>query len=245
MAMAFEFRLPQFTGSDKEQLAQLRNYLYQFIPKLEWALNTIDTGDGAIMQTEATARKTVQTTASFDAEVAFDVLKPLIIKSADIVQAYYEEINTRLESKYVAESDFGTFIEENAQEISRNATDIEQILSNMQTILTDIENLNFTLAEVNAYIRSGMLYHDEDGVPVYGLEIGQRNSIDGEEVFSKFARFTAEKLSFYDQNGTEVGYISDHKLCITHVQIKGSLQRGGYKEFIDADGGIITKWVGW
>lgn len=39
--MAFEFRLPQFTGSDKEQLAQIKSYLYQFIPKLEWALNTL------------------------------------------------------------------------------------------------------------------------------------------------------------------------------------------------------------
>ena len=39
--MAFEFRLPQFTGSDHEQLAQMKSYLYQFIPKLEWALNTL------------------------------------------------------------------------------------------------------------------------------------------------------------------------------------------------------------
>ncbi len=39
--MAFEFRLPQFSGSDQEQLAQIKSYLYQFIPKLEWALNTL------------------------------------------------------------------------------------------------------------------------------------------------------------------------------------------------------------
>ena len=39
--MAFEFRLPQFTGNDSEQLAQIKSYLYQFIPKLEWALNTL------------------------------------------------------------------------------------------------------------------------------------------------------------------------------------------------------------
>jgi hypothetical protein len=126
-----------------------------------------------------------------------------------------------------------------------SALDIEQLFSNMQTILTDIENLNFTLAEVNAHIKSGLLYYDEDSIPVYGLEIGQKNTIDGEEVFSKFARFTADRLSFYDQNDMEVAYISDYKLYITHVQIKGSLQEGGYKDFVDDDGGIITRWVGW
>lgn len=39
--MAFQFRLPQFSGSDKEQLAQIKSYLYQFILELEWALNTL------------------------------------------------------------------------------------------------------------------------------------------------------------------------------------------------------------
>jgi hypothetical protein len=81
-------------------------------------------------------------------------------------------------------------------------------------------------------------------VPVYGVEIGQKNSIDGEDVFNKYARFTSDRLSFYDQNDTEIAYISDYKLYIRNVEIEGSLQEGGYKDFIDANGGILTKWVG-
>ena len=108
----------------------------------------------------------------------------------------------------------------------------------------DIETLEHSLIKVSANIKSGLLYYDDSGVPMYGVEVGQKTSIDGEEVFRKFARFTADRLSFYDQNDNEVAYISDYKLYITHVEIKGSLKEGGYKDFVTDDGGIVTKWVG-
>lgn len=241
-----ELRFPSITGSDKEQLAQIRSYLYQLIPQLQFELSKIgETNTTTATETKKTPGTTSQSTSSIDAEVAFSALKPLIIKSAEIVQAYYEKISSMLVGEYVAQSDFGTFTEQTEQRLNQSSTKIEQLFSDLQSIFTDVENLNFTLAEVNAHIRSGLLYYDVDGVPVYGLEIGQKNTIDGAEVFNKFARFTADRLSFYDQNDTEVAYISDYKLYITNIQIKGSLQEGGYKDFVDADGGIITRWVGW
>jgi hypothetical protein len=234
--------MPNINGTDREQLAQIRSYLYQLIPQLQWALSNATVPQNYIAP--QAQRSTAVASTSFDTETAFDALKPLIIKSADIVTAFYEEINTRLEGMYAAKSDFGTFTEQTSQSISQNSTEIEQCFSDLQQIVTDIATLNFTLAEVNAHIRTGLLYYD-GGIPVYGLEIGQKNNVDGEEVFNKFARFTADRLSFYDQNDTEVAYISDYKLYITDVQIKGSLQEGGYKDFVDANGGIITRWVGW
>lgn len=244
--MSVDFRLPNITGTDREQLAQIRSYLYQFVPQLQWALNNLgNTGTvNYVVQQAPRTSSTSSQGSSFDAEVAFGSLKPLIIKSADIVQAYYEEISSRLSGQYVAESDFGVFREDTEQKISQSSTDIEQAFSNIQQILTAIDNLNFTLAEANAYIRSGHLCYDDNSIPVYGLEIGQDNTIDGVKVFSKFARFTADRLSFYDQNDTEVAYISDYKLYINDVQIRGSLQEGGYKDFVNSSGGIVTKWVG-
>lgn len=240
-----ELRMPNINApTEREQLAQIRSYLYQFVPQLQWALNNLNTSSASNYVVKQSPQSIASKPQSLDPEVAFDALKPLIIKSADIVQAYYEEISSRLEGLYTAESDFGTFKEQTEQTLSKSSTDIEQAFANLQQIITDIENLNFTLADVNAHIRSGLLYYDENEVPVYGLEIGQKNTIDGVEVFNKFARFTADRLSFYDQNDTEVAYISDYKLYITHVQIRGSLQEGGYKDFVDANGGIVTKWVG-
>lgn len=240
--MGFDFRYPNITGKTvNEQMVQVGNYLHQLVDQLQWALNSIETSQGNIV---SSTPKSVATTAktTVDSQTTFDAIKPFIIKSADIVEAYYEEINRRLVGEYVAESDFGVFKEQTVQDIETNSTEIEQFYTNLQEIITDIENINFTLLEVNAHIKSGLLYTDEDGVPVYGLEIGQRNTIDGEEVFNKYARFTSDRLSFYDQNDTEVAYISDYKLYITHVEITGSVIGGGFQ--LNLSKGLTLKYVG-
>lgn len=241
--MGLDLRMPNINGAtEREMLAQIRSYLYQFVPQLQWALNNLETPSSSQVTQQIIKEKVASTPVS--AESTFNAIKSLIIKSADIVQAYYDEINSRLEGLYVAESDFGTYVEQTSQEIKQTSTDIEQLFTNLQAIVTDIENVSHTLVEVNAHIKTGLLYHDDDGIPVHGLEIGQSNTVDGEEVFNKFARFTANRLSFYDQNDTEVAYVSDYKLYIRNVEIKGSFQEGGYKDFIDSNGGIVTKWVG-
>lgn len=242
--MGIELRLPNIKGNDREQLAQIRSYLYQLTEQLQWALNNVNASSTnyVVQKIPSGASSGMQIAPTgLDAEVTFDALKPLIIKSADIIEAYYEEINSRLEGEYVAESDFGTFIEQTVQEIDQSSTDTEQLFTNVQKIFTDIDNLNFILAEVNAHIKSGLLYYD-NGLPVYGLEIGQKNTVDGEEVFNRFARFTSDRLSFYDQNDTEIAYISDYKLYITNAEVTGTLKLGGY--LIDTTKGLSFKWVG-
>ena len=82
----------------------------------------------------------------------------------------------------------------------------------------------------------------ENEIPVYGIEVGQRNTVNGVEVFNKFARFTADRLSFYDQSGEEVAYISDFKLYITNAEVTGTLKLGGF--LIDTSKGFTLKWAG-
>ena len=94
----------------------------------------------------------------------------------------------------------------------------------------------------SAHIKSGYLYDDENGFPVYGLEIGQKSTANGMEVFNKFARFTSGKLSFYDANDVEVAYISDYRLYINDAQINGTLTLGGYR--VDTSDGLIFRWIG-
>ena len=101
------------------------------------------------------------------------------------------------------------------------------------------------LVSVQAYIRSGLLYTDTStGLPVYGVEVGQTNNVNGVEVYNKYARFTSEKLSFYDRNDNEVAYISDKKLFITDAEITGSFKQGGFVDTQLANKSIVTKWVG-
>lgn len=242
--MGLELRLPNITGTtEREQLAQIKSYLIQLVPQLQWALSTLDTSSAANKVTTHTSQNVVIEKKEKDAETTFNELKALIIKSADIVDAYYEEINRRLSGLYVTESDFGTFVEETEQSITENSTEIERTFTNAQEILTDVETLSLTLAEVNAHIKSGILYYVA-GIPVYGIEIGQTNTSEGEEDFNKFARFTSDRLSFYDQSGGEVAYVSDLRLYIRNVEIVSSLRLGGYVDYVGEDGSIVTKWVG-
>lgn len=236
-----ELRLPNIKGNDKEQLVQIRSYLYQLTEQLQWALNNISTSTPTYITQEIPRATASSSQQSFDSEVAFDELKPLIIKSADIVEAYYDEISTKLEGLYVAESDFGTFVEATEQTINQTSLGVEQSFKNIQQILTDVENLNFALAEVNAHINSGILYYD-NGIPIYGIEIGQKTVVDGVEVFDKFARFTSDRLSFYDQNGGEVAYLSDYKLYITNADVTRTLKLGAYE--IDTTQGFRVKYIG-
>ena len=405
-------RLPNMKGkTEREQLKEMQSYMYQLVEQLQFALNTIESSQNT--STEVKSQMPVRiiqstpmaSTMSLDRsrglseeQATFQAIKPLIIKSADIINAYYEEINTRLESLYVAQSDFGAFAEKTSQDIEATSTDTTQKFNNIQVIITgldskagslesnlldiseefsytqrdiininsnietigshvenlggslseldtevkavgetvvvidselktvggnvgaldtnlksvetdlqdtkvgidstvkqlsdevgvidsdlqgvkagvesgikdlsdevgkvdskiedaksaigsdidklkkSLDDLNYILVEVNANIKSGLIDYDDNGIPIYGLEIGQKNTINGVEVFNKFARFSAGRLSFYDNNGTEVAYISDYKLYITHAEVTGTLKLGGY--LVDTSNGVTFKWVG-
>lgn len=120
----------------------------------------------------------------------------------------------------------------------------EEAGNDLKNIKDEIENIKYIIVDVNAYIKSGLLYNDTNGLPVYGLEIGQRNNVNGVEIFNKFARFTSDRLSFYDQNDTEVAYISDKKLYISDVEVLRSFKIGGIKKIVLSSGDVVKKWVG-
>lgn len=240
--MSYDFRVPQITASTPEQkIVQIHSYLFQLSEQLRYAFGEVEREEQVIIR-QLNGNRSGDIASSEQAQNTFNSIKALIIKSADIVDAYYEEINRRLEGVYVAESEFGIYSEKTTQDIKENSEGIQRLFSNVQEISTDLEEIAEALIEVNAYIKSGLLDHDESGVPIYGIEIGQDNTIDGEKVFSKFARFTASRLSFYDQNDVEVAYISDYRLYITDAQISGNLFLGKY--VIDSSDGLLFKWAG-
>ena len=242
--MSANLRLPNITAkTDDEKLKQVQGYLYQLVQELNWAFDNVG-GSRSSKQSVELSKASGGIVESAEAQSAFNDIKSLIIKSADIVNAYYDSINARLKGIYVSQSDFGSYTEETDAIINANSTSIEQIYTNIQTILTDIANLEHSQIEANAYINSGLLFYDEQGVPVYGLEVGQRNVIDGVEVFNKYAQFTASKLAFYDSNDNEVAYVSDKKLYITHVEVTESFQEGGFIDIVMDTKDIVTKWVG-
>lgn len=239
-----DIRLPNITASTEAgKLKQMQSYMYQLVEQLNWALNNIDSTSTA---TTVKASTTASTALDKDDPISqFNSIKGLIIKSADIVNAYYEKIDSllKLSGQYVAQSDFGTFEEYTNNLVSGTDKQLRQELVSKQSIYDENGNIKAELL-VNGHIYSGIIEYAKDGEAIVGIEIGQTTNRNGTESFTKFARFTADRLSFYDINNKEVAYISDYKLYITHVEIKGSLKEGGYEDTVTADGGIVTKWVG-
>lgn len=242
--MSVQFKTPNITGrTDHEKLAQMQTYLYQMAKQLQWAFETVQVG------TYSDNMPRVQQTgggsgSSDDPTKTFNSIKALIIKSADIVHAYQQKLEQSFAGVYVAQSDFGTYSQETNQRIETNSAEIAQFFTNLQTITTAVEGLERMVIGVNAYINSGELYTDDNGVPIYGIEVGQRTEVDGVQVFNKYARFTANKLSFYDANDNEVAYISDYKLYITNVEVTGSYRIGHLVDMVQSDGSVIRKYIG-
>ena len=102
--MSVKLRYPDF---DIPGLQRVRSYLYQIVDELNIALASVETQtqETKAMVVSATSGKSADETA----QSSFNSIKSLIIKSADVVNAYYDVINKRLEGSYVAQSDFGTY----------------------------------------------------------------------------------------------------------------------------------------
>lgn len=251
--MGVDLRLPNIHGSDREQLVQMRSYLYQLVGELQWALNNVSVGSQSVVVQTRSGATVPSASHSSDIETTFSALKPLIIKSADIARAYYEEIDSllSLEGSYVAESDFGKFVQETGLKVSANSTSITQNYKNYQSIETDIGKVKNDLSSetvarenafksVEAYIKMGLL-DNVDGTDVYGVEIKQVDGI-GTETVNKSARFTAGMLSLYDAQGKQRVVIEDQTCKMPSVEIKDNAKLG--KFMLDFEGGVRLKWVG-
>ena len=157
------------------------------------------------------------------------------------------DINKDLQDSKVAMNDGIQGVQERVTGVNALLEDAKaQLKGSLDDLAIYVTGLKEVIVGVSAYLKSGLLYTTEGGIPVYGLEVGQsvRDEVSGTEVFRKYARFTAEKLSFYDSNGFEAAYISDKKLYIKMAEITVSFKIGGLMDLVMANGDVVTKWVG-
>lgn len=236
--MSIDIRLPNITGTTEvEQLQQIRSYLYQLAPQLNWALSTLEAKGSSEVAVQKTGTTAVTADKDKDRLDNFNELKHLIIKSADIVNAYYEEINKRLEGHYIAESDFGTYYKDASAEITANYEQVRLDFDSLQGIISQ-DGKDTLLRSTTAYIKLGIIAEESNGDPVNGIEIGQTNS--GES--KKFAQFTARTLTFYNSSGTKLATFGDEGMVVPRAKIEGNLTIGKY--VIDTSNGIAFKWAG-
>ena len=230
-------RLPNITApTESGQLAQMRSYLYQFAEELQWALNTLETGSTEAVTLKNSVGKIVEQTEEAKAMDTFNSLKPLIIKSADIVEAYYDKIDEliNLSGKYVAQSEYGKYTKETNNRI--DATD-NYIQQNIYTK----EAIDDMFIENQGYIKYGVVGSNNET----GIEIGDYTSTDTSE-HKRFARYTSAGVELFDgESGGDnvpVATISKKKITITSAEFTSEVKMGHYR--VDLSNGIAFKWEG-
>ena len=236
------FPPPNLTAEDNGQLLyQMKNYLSCLYRDLNRALSALES-QAVVLPVSVASTQNSQSSQSVQAGPGFESLKALILRSADIVQSYADGAEKLLSGKFVAKSSFGTYQEEISRQILETANLTQENLNSIRTIFDTLDQVVSTRESVG-YLRMGELEIDSEGFPVVGLEVGQTRLEDNVPVFSKFARFTPQRLSFYDEQGQEAAWLSGQVLCIQKAQIHGQLQVGSFVTSV-ASNGLVTRYVG-
>ena len=146
-----DIRYPNITGTtEAAQLQQIKSYLRQLVDQLNMTLK--DANGGAVMGYNSAMRGAVQNEVGekTDPIADFNAIKALIIKSADIITAYYEEINDllHLSGEFVAESVFGTYKEETSAIINASNERIQSLVTKTEEIDSDVDMLRVSQSEL-------------------------------------------------------------------------------------------------
>ncbi len=238
--MSIDIRYPNITAKDEAgQITQVKSYLHQLVEQLNWAINSMEVGGAVVVDAKGRLAPVAEAEKE-DPVSTFNSIKALIIKSADIVKAYEDTIISNFNGKYFADSDFGTYIEETNRKVEENSKGVNEVYTNVQTITGALGELEEETRATNAYIKRGLLGYDDNGNAIYGVEVGETTESGA---FLRYARFMADKLSFYDAGGNEVAYIGAGCLYVVGKTVfLGEIQLGYYKT--DTSDGLAFTWIG-
>ncbi len=243
-----QLRYPEINAkSPSEQIKQISSFLRQLVDTLNIGIAPSEESD---TQTVVRGSKMPPVASSSSGEKTaketFDGIKGMIIKSADIIDAYYEEMNKSFSGQYIAQSEFGKYVEETGLDIIINSQEIQQLFSKTESIYPADESKSVKIINSNAVVTVGVVDKTSDGYDAYGIKIGQITTNEyGQAVEKMYATYTSEGVTLYDGSGNATAKLIDGELIAERVSIRGSIKIGGYREYIGSDGSIIDRWEGW
>jgi hypothetical protein len=239
--MQVDLRQPLIQGSDKEQLAQIKSYLFQLREQLQWAFEHVESAEGGQNNTTVVNQIVSTPTGTQDPQETFASIKNLIIKSADIIDAYSEKFNERFVSQSKYQSEFGTFKTEAEASILVNAGNItveQKRIDTLSDVYQNEENVA-VIAKSSGFIKTGFL-----GDSKYGVEIGQRIETESGKQLRGSARFVTTGVEFDDENGTKSAWLTRNRLHANEVEAVKKQIMGGFVDEVDENGDVTTRWVG-
>lgn len=214
------------------QLKQVKDYLFLLADKL----NLQDNSAEKVFQ-EVSKAIDAEAVATTDNEQAAKLreyanLKALIIKTGEYAVTHSEEISKVFNSSFGANSDFGKYYEELERRVTENAQGVEDLFT--YTAGINNENGNFGVG-TKQFIKSGLLYYDENQIPVFGVGVGVLSTVATEEdevidlKQNRLATFAADEIAFWD-NGNKVAYISGNAINFPAANIRGGSIHIGEEE---------------
>lgn len=240
---------PVLSGAAETQLRQVYAYLFRLSEHLNLALGQLHTDSSNAAQVVG------KQTEPSEAAKTYNALRALIVNTAEVVRSEMDTIESTLRGEYEAVSSaWGTFRENIDTVITERAHDVVREYhydAALEALQGQAASFDSYRLRTEGFIRQGFVEYDHRGLPILGIAIGQdltgnTVTIDGKD-YEQFdggqscAFYTAEKVSFRI-NGQEVAYVSNRKLYIHDMEVKGSVVLNDW--MLTTHEGFALKWVG-
>lgn len=239
---------PYPTGSAAQIAARQYSYLFQMAQQLNLALEALESG--AAVQGQGVVQQAPAGNAVAALQQQYETLRSQIVKTAEQVEKTTEALTAKLNEEYVAQSEFGTYVQRLSAYLEANPDALTQyygFCGDLQANVAAVDAaFNHYRLDTQGYIRTGIVSYEGD-TPVYGVAVGQNlttREVDGETVVEQNnfrAVFTARRLGFW-QDDTEIAYLSDNRLYITDITVLSGLNIGQWR--VDSNGGLAFQWMG-
>lgn len=239
--MAVFEKPPILRGTEQDQLNAIRDYLFRMAQSLSEAAaapavavtETVRPDGSRVYESGGSAGRSID-----DIRNSANELRSLIIKTANDVKAYTNKRIEKFSGYYVAQSDFGQYIQDYSNEIITTALGDVNILK----MVEDIEGLNHYVTEINGEIRRGFVEDpDHPGQYVIGIAVSQNLVFNAEETRQDgegrtyyklesgqtFGLYTSTGWQFWI-DGHKRGWFdsSDGMLHVAQIVVEQSLQIG-------------------
>ena len=239
---------PYPTGTAAQIAARQYSYLFQMAQQLNLALEALESG--AAVQGQGGVQQSPSGNAVAALQQQYENLRSQIIKTAQQVEKTTESLTAKLNEEYVAQSEFGTYVQQLSAYLEANPDALTQyygFCGDLQANVAAVDAaFNHYRVDTQGYIRTGIVSYDGD-TPVYGVAVGQNlttRQVDGETVVEQNnfrAVFTSRRLGFW-QDDTEIAYLSDNRLYITDITVLSGLNVGKWR--MDSTAGLAFQWMG-
>ena len=244
---------PQLNGAPEQQIAALRDWMFQRVKELDTIVNA--QADKVTVTKDGSGRTVISNGDETAIRKMAGDLKSLILKTANEVESYADKKVESFGSEYVARSEFGTYQQTVQATMETTAQGVAENYDLIQAVTSNVNHLFDSYEEIRGQVVRGVV-QDPEYSPgselhpteyVVGIAISQNIQVSGEVAPTEainpddghtyyylnsgqtFGLYTSTGWQFWI-NGLKVGWYSslDGNLHVTSMKIEKTIQMGDW-----------------